>query len=77
MPRLTSSLTGTYVKSLEAPLPFLYGQTIKEKVLWAKFGFLWNYFFSSPLKVGFFTNIKATAAVTLHFEDLVVKNYLF
>ena len=48
----------------------------KKKFL-AKFGFFKKFFSISPLKLVFWTNMESNAAVTLHFEDLAVQNYLF
>ena len=44
------------------------------KKIGPKFGLLWKLFSFSTLKLGFWTNMESSAAVTLHFEDLVVQN---
>ena len=48
-----------------------------KKKIEAKFGFLWKLFSISPVKSGFRTEMESSAAATLQFEDLSVKNNVF
>ena len=52
-------------------------KSLRKRILGQNFDFSLSYFLWPLWIWGFGTIMKSNAAVTLHFEDLLVKNYLF
>ena len=52
-------------------------KSLKKLFLWWNMDFCGSYFLRTIWNWGFGTNMESNVAVTLHFEDLAVNNYLF